>query len=925
MDAMTWSRRLTVAVYRRLVYALPREARQGFEDDMVAAFAAALVASKSQLRAVASSYTDVTRCVVREWLEMLELRRGASLRSIQPVQGRNQEKTMSSVVQDIRYALRQFVIRPGFAAIVVLVLGLGIGATTAVFSVVNGVLLKPLPYQNPDRLVLLWAHMSATEVTKAPWSGPDLMDFRDRGHSFDSIAAASGFNGTLTGDFEPQPIQLGMATANFFDVLGIEPALGRSFRIEDQQNLDPMLFSPGAVPPPGVVMLSYELWENRFGSDPAVLGSVVRVAGQPMEIVGVAPKAFKLLLPAGSAMPPGIDVWSAIAFDLSKGPRDSQWLSVVGRLADGVEPSEASAEMNVVASQLRDEHQFHANVGMEIEVVPMLEDVVGHTEPILYALLGAVGFVLLIACANVANLHLVRAQGRHRELAIRSAIGGTRGRILRQMLIESVVLASVGGVAGLVLARGGIHLLSALRPDNLPRFESVSIDLRVLLFAFAATAVAALLFGLFPAFQSSRPGTSAALSDRSGNSSGGGGSRRVRDALVVFEVAVAVLLLIGSGLMIRTFMELARVEPGFVAENVLTTNVALPALDGKGAEERLDFHLGLKERLEALPGVEAVGAMTPLPLSGGGQFWFGPYALNEASDEEWSRNEADYRVAIPGFLDGLGTKLLAGRALDENDSRPGAPRRVMVDETLAATAWPSENPVGKRILVLRPDLESGAQFERYWSEVIGVVEHVRYDDLRRDGRGAIYFPFTDWYFADLNYVVRTSAGATGLEPSIRATIRDADPDLPVASVVPLAHLVDTAFAQTRFAVVVMSVFGAVALCLALVGLYGVLSYMVRDRTRELAVRMAFGAEKSNILALILNRGLVLTVTGVGVGLVGSVLLTRGLESLLFGVAAVDPITYAVIASVLMAVGLLACYVPARHATQIEPIATLRSE
>ena len=829
---------------------------------------------------------------------------------------------MSSLAQDIRYAMRQFTSRPGFAAIVVFVLGVGIGATSAVFSVVNGVLLEPLPYSDPDRLVLLWGHMSATEVTKAPWSGPDLTDFRARARSFESLAAASGFKGTLTGDFEPEPIELGMATANFFDVLGVEPVLGRSFRPEDQQNLDPQVFAPGSIPPPGVVMLSYELWERRFGMDPSVLGRSVRVAGQPMEIVGVAPRGFRLLLPVGSAMPPVIDVWSAIAFDLSKGTRDAQWLTVIGRLAPGVEPAGARAEMTAVASQLRDENQFHSNVGMEIEVTSMHEDVVGHTEPILYALFGAVGFVLLIACANVANLHLVRAQSRHRELAIRSALGGSRSRIVRQMFIESAVLGVAGGLAGLVIARMGIDVLGALRPENLPRVESVSMDLRVLGFAFAATVLSAVLFGLFPAYQSSRRRPSASLQDRSG-SSFGGGSHRLVDVLVVFEVSVALLLLIGSGLMVRTFFELARIEPGFVAEGVLTTNVALPALDGKGPEERLEFNLALKESLEAIPGVEAVGALTPLPLSGGGQFWFGPYALHEASDEEWSRNEVDYRIVLPGFLDALGTQLLAGRELDASDHRPDAPRRVMVDETLAAEAWPSESPVGKRILVMRPD--TAAQFERYWAEVVGVVEHVRYDDIRRDGRGTIYFPFTDWYFADLNYVVRTANGATHLEESIRTTIRAADPDIPAASVALLAGLVDTAMAPTRFVLIVMSLFAGVALCLALVGLYGVLSHVVRDRNRELAVRIAFGAERSNILALILRHGLLLTIVGVGGGLVASVLLTRSLQSSLFGVSAVDPVTYAVIALMLTAVAMLACYVPARRATQIDPIETLRAD
>jgi putative ABC transport system permease protein len=443
-------------------------------------------------------------------------------------------------------------------------------------------------------------------------------------------------------------------------------------------------------------------------------------------------------------------------------------------------------------------------------------------------------------------------------------------------------------------------------------------------FALAATVVSALLFGLLPAFQSSRSEPSTSLADR-GASVTSARAGRLRDVLAVGEVAVALLLLIGSGLMIRTFFELARVDPGFVADEVLTTNVALPALDGKSAEERLDVHLSLKAELEALPGVEAVGALTPLPLTGGGQYWFGPYALHEASDEEWSRNEVDYRIAFPGFLDAIGTKLLAGRALDANDERPDAPRRVMVDDVLAAEAWPSRNPVGQRIMVMRPDMSSGAQFERYWAEVVGVVEHIRYDDIREDGRGTIYFPFTDWYFADLNYVVRTASGTEALAPAIRATIRDSHPEIPASSVVPLSSFLDTALAPTRFALIVMSVFAGVAVCLAIVGLYGVLSYMVRNRSQELAVRIAFGAERGNILGLILSRGLALAAVGVACGLGASMLLTRSLRSLLFGVGAIDPVTYGVIALVLLSVALLACYLPARRATEIDPIEMLRAE
>ena len=837
---------------------------------------------------------------------------------------RAKENWVETLLQDVRFALRSFRKRPGFAAVIVVTLALGIGANTAIFTVVNSVLLRPLPYGDADQLTLVWGRMTSTGVERAPWSGPDLLDFRERSESFEEFAAAFGLNSTLTGDFEPEPVAMGMATSNFFDVLQVVPTLGRNFEVADELNLDPQeFFDPSANLPPGVAILSHEIWTRRFGGDSTVIGRVVQVNGQGMTVVGVAPKGFRLFLPADAAMPSVIDVWIVVPMDLSKQTRDQQAFAVVGRLKAGVQASQAQEEMDAIAAQFRAENQFHANVGMEIDVVPMLQDVVGHVEPILFALLGSVGFVLLIACANVANLLLVRAQGRQREIAVRAALGGGRSRIVRQMLTESALLALLGGGLGLLVAVVGMDLMFALKPENLPRVESIGIDGAVLTFVLGASAVAALLFGALPALQSSKPDLNSSLKEHGHGLPGG--HQRMRSTLVVGEVALSLILLIGSGLMVRSFVELQRVQPGFDAENALTFNVALPFFKYSAPGASTNVHLQIAREIRALPGVESVGAVTPLPLAGGGQFWFGPYALTEANEEEWSRNEGDYRPSTPGLFEAMGTRLLAGRALTEADTRVDAYPVVVVDEKMAAAAWPGESPVGKRVMIMRPSFEDGAGFARYWAEVVGLVEHVRYDDVRTDGRETIYIPHSEWVFADLNYVVRASVDLATLSEPIRQIIRNADPDVPVAAPVPLKSFVDEALAPTRFALVLIGVFAGVAVVLSSIGLYGVISYSVRQRTHELAIRMAFGADQRGLIRMVLRHGLMLTAAGVGVGVIGSLLLTRLISGLLYGVTATDPLTYLSITALLGVVALAACYIPAVRATRVAPVEALRVE
>jgi len=824
--------------------------------------------------------------------------------------------------KDLRHAVRSLRRSPGFAAVVILTLGLGIGANAAVFTVVRSVLLQPLPYADADRLTLVWGHMTETSVAKAPWSGPDLLDFRERADLFETFVGAFGQNSTLTGDFEPEPIQLAVATVDFFRALGVSPMLGRGFEPEDARNLDPqVLFDANATPPSTVALLSHDLWVRRFGSDPGVIGRVVRAGGQPMTVVGVLPPDFRLHLPAQASFPGSIDVWSANIADLSIGTRDAQWLTVVGRLKPGVELEQARAQMDAIASELRAEHQFHANVGMRIDVVPMRDDVVGHAEPILLALLGAVGFVLLIACANVASLLLVRGRVRQREVAIRSALGGSRRRIVQGLLIESGVYALLGGAVGLLLGFGGVELLLALRPESLPRVDSIRVDLLVLGFVFALAMISALLFGTLPALQSSKADLVAALKLRT--QSGAGGTGRMRGGLVVAEVALSLVLLVGAGLMTRSFWHLTAVDPGFNPDDVLTVNVSLPFFGSSGPAAQAERHLRLQERIAALPGVEAVGAVTPLPLAGGSHLWFGPYALHEASEEEWSRNESDYRPMLPGYFESVGTKLLAGRSIQAADLREDARPVVVVDEKMAAMAWPGQSAVGKRIMVMRPG--DAVAWDRYWAEVVGVVEHVRYDDIRGDGRETIYFPYTDWSWTDMNYTIRTAGDPTAVAGAVRGVIRELEPDIPVSTPRPLSDYVGEALAPTRFVLIVITFFAVIALTLAAVGLYGVISYSVRERVHEIGIRMVFGAERGEVLRMVLRQGLLLTAAGVVAGVFGSLLVTRGISSLLFGVGPADPVTFVGISLVLGAVAALACLIPALRATRVDPAVALRAD
>lgn len=822
---------------------------------------------------------------------------------------------MDSIARDLTYAVRTLRKNPGFTVVAMLTIALGIGANTAVFSVVRTVLLEPLPYDEPDELVLLWGEMRNRGVTHFPMSPPDFHDYRTQTEALEDLGAVFTFATSLTGDGEPVQIDVGVVTPNFLSLLGAEPMLGRSFVAEDGLP-DPDGAQPGQPGPvPRIVILSHGLWQQRYGGADDVIGRTIEVAGTPSQIVGVMPPGFELLLPSRAAVVSEPDLWSAARIDFQSAPRNNVFLIPVGRLRDGATRGQLQAQVDRIAESHRADNQVRATAGYAVRVDSLQDEFAAHVRPILLALFGAVAFVLLIACANVSNLLLVRASTRDRELAVRAAMGGSRRRLIRQMLVESGLLAVGGAVGGLVLAGGGIRLLVAMHPQNLPRIDDIAVDGAVLLFTVAAAAGAALVFGVLPAIQSSRVDLADALKER--GSAGASAARRlIRNGVVVVEVALSLVLLIGAGLMARSFVELTNVSPGFEAEGVLTFTATPPQARYPEADDRARFNLELQRRIEGLPGVERASSAFPMPLSG--TPFNGRYGPEEALTDPEAFGQAAYRVVLPGYFETMGTRVLAGRTFDEADNQDSA-AVVVVDEKLARALWPESSPVGERFLIrlITPEPE--------WVEVIGVVEHQRADELATEGSETVYF--TDKYAGSFasQWAVRAAGEPLALTESIRREVAEMDPDVPVADVALLESRVDESMAPTRFALTSIGIFGAIALVLAAVGLYGVLSFVVRQRTAEIGVRMAFGARSESILKLVVGQGLTLAGVGVAVGLVAALGVTGVMESLLVEVTPTDPATFASISALFIAVATLACYLPARRATRVDPVRALREE
>ncbi|MFN2565501.1 MAG: ABC transporter permease [Gemmatimonadaceae bacterium] len=827
---------------------------------------------------------------------------------------------MQTLRRDLGFAVRSLRNHPAFALTAALTLALGIGLTTAIFSVANTVLLRPLPYAHADRLVLVWGEMRARNVRDFPFAPGDLQDLRRGTTAFQDLAAvAPTFSQPLAGDgAEPEQVRVSGVTPNLLPLLGARVVLGRGFVAEDAAP-DPNVPQDGTPPRPGaprlpaIAVLTHGFWQRRYGGDPAVVGKTVDLGVNRARVVGVLAPGFELLWPPSGNVDAVPDVLTAMRVDYERASRLNVFLLPVGRLKPGVSVRTAHAQVERVAADLRERFPIMKTADSHFYVVPMHDDLVAHVRPAIAALLGAVAFVLLIACANVANLLLVRASGRTREMAVRAALGGSPWRLVRQMLAESVVLDAAGAAVGLALAYAGIRLLVSLAPENLPRLDAIGIDPIVLAFTVAISLAAAALFGTVPAMRAARPDLAEVLR-ASGRTPGLGGGKLLRSGVVIAEVALSFVLLIGCGLMVRSFVALNQVDPGFDSRGVLTF-MATPRVESDTA--RAAIVRLLRQRFAGLPGVRSVTAASPLPLDGqnANARWGTEAALSDPSKFQQARIHA----VLPGYFEAMRTKLLAGRTFTEADNRDSA-MVVVVDRRLAAKAFPGQSAVGKRLLA-RPRTQ-----EPEWVEIIGVVDRQRHESLADDGREAIYF--TDGFFGHgvaSRWAIRASGDPLRLVGAIRAAVAEVDPRLPIAEVQMMDALVDRAMAATRFALALIAAFAGIAAMLAAVGLYGVLSTTVRQRTAEIGVRMAFGAPSRSIFGLMIGEGLKLSGLGVALGLGAAYLLTRVMSSMLVGVEATDPLTFAAIVVLFFVIAATASWVPARRAAGLNPTVALREE
>lgn len=834
--------------------------------------------------------------------------------------------------RDLVLAARSLARHRAFALTAIATLALGIGASTAIFSVVNAVLLRPLPYADAGRLVLLWGDMRARNVTDFAFSPPNFIDFKRQNTTFQDLAGLTPGRVAFTVPGEPpeQVTSMGV-TPNLLPMLGARIAHGRGFIESDAAPPPPpppptapgAQAAPQGPPPPPLptmVILNDAYWRRRFGGDANVVGRTFDMGGDPAQIVGVLAPGFEVLFPPNANIHPNPDMMMAMRLDYENASRLNVFIRVVGRLKPGIALIAARQDAERVAEATRGLAPIFKAADLHYRVEPMHDDLVSDVRPAIFALMGAVVFVLLIACANVANLQLVRAAAREREIAVRAALGGSPWRIVRQLLSESVLLALGGTALAIALTWAGIRLLVLLEPENLPRLGDVTIDVPVLVFATLAAVLAAALFGIVPALRASRPDLADVLR-ASGRSPGLGGGKLLRNAVVVTEVALSFVLLVGGGLMARSFVQLSRIDPGFEPRGLLKFNVQ--PRGGRSPEERTALMRQMRDQLAAIPGVTAVSAVFPLPLDG--QLINSRVGREDAVTDATKFQQANLHIVYPGYFETMGTRVIAGRIYAESDNRPEN-TFVVIDDMLAARAFPGESALGRRLYI-----RSRAQ-EAEWLTVIGVVQHQRHTGLATPGPQAIFLP--DGFFGhglSNTWIIRTSCapGAscepTRLAASVRRVVKDVDPQSPVASLDAVQRLVDKAMTPTRFALVMLGIFAAVAAILACVGLYGVLTTAVRQRTAEIGVRVAFGATRSRIFGLVLRDGMKLSVAGLALGLVASFWLTRAMTTMLVGVQRTDVMTYVSILGLFLAIAVAACLVPARRAASLDPANALRSE
>ena len=815
-----------------------------------------------------------------------------------------------SFARDLRYAIRGLARNPGFTLVAVLALALGIGSATTIFSVVNGVLMQPLPYSAPDRLVNIWNDLGDGAQSLPAVSAADYLDYRHETTLFADFAAGSGggvigASGILTGTGDPERVDVSPVSHNFFPLLGVKPILGRQFTASEERFRGP-----------NVVMLSHALWTRRYGSDSSIVGKTILLDGVPNEVVAVLPPGFHLLLPAEAFLIKDSEIWKPLQFNWDNlPPRNFTGFTVFGRLKPGVTVEQAQAEMNAVAARFRERHAIHKASNLRIRVIALHQDVVKAVRPALLVLLAAAGVLVVIACANVANLLLARATARERELSVRLAMGASRLQITRQMLTESVVLSVAGGALGMLLTAAALWYLQYLQPANLPRLSNVRVDWTVAGFAAAACVLTALLFGLAPALHGARSGVAEVLRS-AGRVAGHGRAARMRQGLIIGEVALTLILLTGAGLMVRSFIALQQVRPGFDGDGAMTFQVAVPGSKYPTSAARLAFIDEVERRLRALPGVQTVGVTSQLPLTGSGPLQ--PYAYNDETARKWESVSADRRLATADYFAATGTHLLDGRTFARTDG-PDAPRVIIIDESLAKRAWPNERAVGKQLQIG----ETGT--ENNFATVIGVVEHIRMHDLAADGLSQIYTPYYAGVGGRFSFVVRSTGTLTTLANAITREVRAIDPGLPLNDLVPFSRYVDAARAHARFSLLLMELVAGIALVLAAIGIYGVIAYSVGQRMKEFGVRMALGESPASLRMAVVRQGARLAVLSVVIGLVGAALTTRFLDRMLYNVSPTDPLTFGMVAGFLLLVAGVATLVPAWRASRADPITALRSD
>jgi predicted permease len=821
---------------------------------------------------------------------------------------------MNLLVQDLRFAIRAFAKNPGFTFAAVLSLAIGIGANTSIFSIANALLLRPLPYKDASRLVILWNRSPGLDILQDWFSTAQYLDIKNGHHGFEEVAIASGGIDNLTGDGEPERVGTIRVSSNLLSMIGAQATSGRLFLPDED--------APGHS---ATAVLSYGMWARRYGSDPRMLGKSITINVKTYEVVGILPKNFALpheVLPTldGPEQP---DVFLPFPLEPNAAEvRTHEDFNIVGKLRPGVSVAQAQAEMNTLTARLRRDFPelYPPNGGLTFGIVPLLEQVVGDVRRSLLVLFSAVGFVLLIACANVANLLLSRAVARQQEIAVRSALGASRWRIIRQLLTESLLLGLCGGVLGVILCVWSVKWIHILGTKSIPRLADIGIDGRVLLFTLLLSVFSAILFGLASALRISRLDLNTTLKDASRGSAGAsslwGRGNNTRRILVVSELALSVVLLIGAGLLIRSFARLQNVGPGFNPKNVLTFELALTGRRYNDREIVLSTYRQLWSRLDEIPGVVSCGGTNAPPLSQ--SFAWTPITVEGRIPLPGEKFlNADARVVGGDYFSAMQIPLLRGRFFNEDDADRKAPVTI-VDEYMADQLWPKQDPIGKRIHMVESQ-------EDRWNTVVGVVGRVKHESLDSDSRIAFYLPQMQYATPELTVVLRSQGDPTALSPSVKSTLRSIDPDLPMYSFRTMSERVEESLARRKFSMLLLGLFAGLALALATIGIYSVMAYLVSQGTREIGIRMALGATQREILKLVVIQGMTLAVAGGAIGLAAAFLLARLMSSLLFGVKASDPLTFGAISLLLTIVALLATYIPAKRAAHVDPMLCLRAE